>query len=246
MSSEPASATRKRVGANVREYRVNAGMSISEVSERMGVSQHDLEMIESGQAGLWDVHAIDRLAECCNLSLVQKKRLHDLAGLDKNTSLAASARIFISYRRDDQAALAGRLYDKLAARFGDAQVFVDVCSIETGVDYYDVLEQALSQCQVLLAIIGKDWITATGRDGKRRLDDPDDLVRVEIETALKRNIRVIPILVEGTQMPRADDLPKSLKLLARRNGQSIVHERFATDVSALIATLEPILGNQSP
>jgi TIR domain len=105
-----------------------------------------------------------------------------------------AGRVFISYRREESSGLAGRLYDRLAARFGDDQVFMDVDTIDLGVDFADVITQAVSTCEVLLAIIGPRWLTATDDDGQRRLDDPDDTVRLEIAAALERDIRVIPIL----------------------------------------------------
>ena len=126
-------------------------------------------------------------------------------------------RVFISYRRQESSGLAGRLYDRLAARFGDDQVFMDVDTIALGVDFAEVITQAVSTCEVLLAVIGPRWLTATDEDGRRRLDDPDDLVRLEIAAALERDIRVIPILVEGAVMPRRQQLPEALAGLARRN-----------------------------
>jgi TIR domain len=116
-----------------------------------------------------------------------------------------SGGIFISYRRQDTSDVAGRLYDRLADRFGEARVFMDVDTIELGVDFAEVITSAVGTCEVLLAVIGPNWVTATGKDG-RRLEDPDDIVRLEVEAALAREVRVIPVLVGGAVMPQRGEL----------------------------------------
>jgi TIR domain len=161
-------------------------------------------------------------------------------------SAAASGRVFISYRRQESSGLAGRLYDRLAARFGDDQVFMDVDTIALGVDFAEVISQAVSTCEVLLAVIGPRWLTVTDEDGRRRLDDPDDFVRLEIAAALERDIRVIPILVEGAVMPRRQQLPEALAGLARRNALSLRHESFGSDADRLLTAIEPILRSAAP
>jgi hypothetical protein len=152
-----------------------------------------------------------------------------------------AGRVFISYRRQESSGLAGRLYDRLAARFGDDQVFMDVDTIALGVDFAEVITQAVSTCEVLLAVIGPRWLTATDEDGQRRLDDPDDIVGLEIAAALERDVRVIPILVEGATMPRRRDLPDRLAKLARRNALILRHESFRFDADRLLDAIEPIL-----
>jgi hypothetical protein len=129
---------------------------------------------------------------------------------------AASGRIFMSYRREETAYPAGWLYDRMADRYSSGQVFKDVDSIELGDDFVEVITRAVGSCDVLLALIGNEWLTISDAQGQRRLDDPDDFVRLEIEAALTRNVRVIPILVDGARMPRADELPASLARLVRR------------------------------
>jgi sugar lactone lactonase YvrE len=161
-------------------------------------------------------------------------------------SAAAPGGVFISYRRQEASGLAGRLYDRLADRFGDDQVFMDVDTIALGVDFAEVITQALSTCQVLLAVIGPHWLTATDQDGRRRLDDPDDIVRLEIAAALERDIHVIPILIEGAQMPRRQELPENLASLARRNALSVRHESFRADAERLLAAIEPVLRAAPP
>jgi hypothetical protein len=143
---------------------------------------------------------------------------------------AGPGRIFISYRREETAYPAGWLYDRLADRFGGGQVFKDVDSIQLGDDFVEVITSAVGSCDVLLALIGDEWLTITDDHGRRRLDNPDDFVRLEIEAALTRNVRVIPILVDGARMPRADQLPGSLAKLVRRQALELSPARFDFDL----------------
>jgi TIR domain-containing protein/WD40 domain-containing protein len=155
-------------------------------------------------------------------------------------SAPSAGRVFISYRRQESSGLAGRLYDWLADRFGDDQVFMDVDTIGLGTDFAEVIAEAVSSCEVLLAVIGPRWVTATDEDG-RRLDVPGDIVHMEIAAALERDVHVIPILVEGAVMPRPQELPEGLTGLARRNALSVRHESFRSDTDRLLAAIEPIL-----
>jgi hypothetical protein len=118
-----------------------------------------------------------------------------------------SGRVFISYRRQETSGLAGRLYERLAARLNDDQVFMDVDTIAPGLDFAEVITEAVSTCEVLLAVIGPRWLDAKDEAGQRRLEAPDDIVRLEIAAALERNIRVIPILVEGPRCLAASSSP---------------------------------------
>lgn len=111
------------------------------------------------------------------------------------------AKVFISYRREDSIAYAGRVCDRLQAHFGKGQVFMDIDTLEPGEDFVEVLERTVSACDVLIAIIGRQWLSAKDEDGKSRLDNPEDFVRLEITAALNRGIRVIPALVGGGSMP---------------------------------------------
>ena len=149
-------------------------------------------------------------------------------------------RIFISYRRDDSAAHTGRIYDRLEGEFGHDQVFMDVSAIRPGLNFVEVVEQAVGVCDALVAVIGREWLTASDPSGSggRRLEDPADLVRLEIGTALRRDIRVIPVLVQGAQMPPAVDLPEDLKELVHRNALEVSDNRFRTDIDQLIKALE--------
>ena len=147
-------------------------------------------------------------------------------------------RIFISYRRADSAGYAGRIYDRLTAHFGKDAVFMDVDTIEAGLDFVEVLQNAVRSCDVLVALIGRGWLNIKDDTGKRRLDSPEDFVRIEIAAALERDIRVIPVLVDGAPMPRSTELPDNLKPLARRNALQVDHHSFNADARRLISQLE--------
>src|SRR4030095_295099 len=136
------------------------------------------------------------------------------------------ATIFLSYRREDSAAHAGRLYDRLSAHFGKANVFMDIDTIDLGEDFVEAITKTVGACDVLIALIGRQWLTAADAEGRRRLEKSDDFVRMEIAAALERNIRVVPALVGGASMPAAEGLPQPLAKLATRNGLQISDERF--------------------
>jgi roadblock/LC7 domain-containing protein len=157
-------------------------------------------------------------------------------------SAASSGGIFISYRRLETSHLAGRLYDRLVDRFGEAQVFMDVDTIDLGVDFAEVISRAVGTCSVLLVIIGPEWLTVTDEQGRRRLKNPDDFVRLEVQAALERDVRVIPILAEGAAMPRRQDLPRPLARLARRNALTMRHDSFRYDAERLVEAIERVLG----
>ncbi len=153
--------------------------------------------------------------------------------------------IFISYRREDEPAFAGRLFDRLEGHFGSQTLFMDIDSIPPGKDFVEVIERRLNESLVFLAVIGNGWLSAKGEAGNRRLDDEDNFVRLEIEAALQRGIRIIPVLVNDTTMPRADELPEGIELLARRNAVRLTHERFRADTDGLIETLNIALAEES-
>jgi len=151
------------------------------------------------------------------------------------------ARIVISYRRDDASAHAGRIYDRLRTEFGPDQVFMDIDAIEPGVDFVEAIEEAIGTADVLIAVIGRRWVSVTGEDGEPRIKNPTDFVRLELATALQRNIRVIPVLVDGATMPTSDDLPEDLAGLVRRNAIDISHARFHADAQRLAGAVRKIL-----
>jgi hypothetical protein len=136
---------------------------------------------------------------------------------------------------------AGWLYDRLADHYGGGQVFKDVDSIELGDDFVEVITRAVGACDVLLALIGEDWLTITDAQGRRRLDDPHDFVRLEIEAALARNVLVIPILVGGARMPSVEELPDSLARLAHRQALELSPARFDFDTGRLLKVLDKTL-----
>ena len=150
--------------------------------------------------------------------------------------------IFISYRRDDSAGYAGRLASDLERVFGDALVFQDVEDIKPGADFVEVIDRAVGTSAVLLAVIGRQWLGATNQAGQRRLDDPRDFVRAEIGAALRRDIVVIPVLVEGAAMPRAEQLPDDLARLARHQAIELSDSRWNYDVSQLTGAIRRVLG----
>ena len=155
---------------------------------------------------------------------------------------APTSGIFISYRRDDERSFAGRLYDRLLRQFGEDQIFMDVDSIELGLDFTDVIEDRLGQCRVMLVVMGRHWLDCSAPDGERRLDNPDDFVRLEVETALARqDVRVIPVLVDDAVVPKSSDLPPSLSKLVRRNAIRMSHEGFGADFGRLVNTLERVM-----
>lgn len=157
------------------------------------------------------------------------------------TTTNVPGRIFISYRRQDSAYAAGWLFDRLAERLGPEQIFKDVDSIDFGDDFVEEIGAAVGSTDVLLALIGDKWLAVADEHGARRLDDPEDFVRIEIEAALTRNVRVIPILVEGARMPREDELPPDLQPLARRQAMELSPARFASDSDRLLRALERAL-----
>jgi hypothetical protein len=156
--------------------------------------------------------------------------------------MLVTGKIFISYRRDDDAGTTGRLSDELKKTFDADQLFLDVDSIEPGLDFVEVIEDRISKSDVLLAIIGEHWVDARDRDGKRRLDSPRDPVRLEIETAINQRKRVIPVLIGETRMPEAEVLPKSMSALAGRNAITIRNDRFRDDMANLTNKLRHIFG----
>lgn len=150
--------------------------------------------------------------------------------------------VFINYRRDDSAGYAGRLMDRLAAHFGHKKVFMDVTDIEPGLDFVQAIADGIGACDALLVVMSKQWLTARAADGTRRLDDPNDHLRLEIMAALERGVRVIPLLVRGARMPAEEQLPTALTALARKQAIELSDERWDFDVGRLVGVLEKILG----
>ena len=150
--------------------------------------------------------------------------------------------IFICYRREDSADVTGRIYDRLVDHFGPERVFMDVEAIRLGYDFRSEIDQTIKVCSIVIIVIGDEWLAQV--DGKRRIDDENDRVRIEIETALRREIPIIPVLTRGASHPTKAMLPVSLEALAYRHGTSIRHEHFRGDVDSLISQMDKLLARQ--
>jgi hypothetical protein len=156
----------------------------------------------------------------------------------------SSERVFISYRRADTAHFVGRLQEVLGERYGRDSVFMDVEAIRPGEDYVVAIDTAVSSSRVLLVVIGNGWVTAE-RDGRRRLDNPQDRLRLEVEAGLRHTTHVIPVLVDDAAMPRSRDLPESLVPLSRHHAIRLRHDSFRTDLTHLFEILDQYLGESS-
>jgi hypothetical protein len=154
--------------------------------------------------------------------------------------------IFISYRRDDTEGQAGRLFDELAEHFGHDAVFMDVAALTPGHDFRRAIDEHVATCGVLLAIIGRQWLSLRDEAGGRRIDDPLDFVRLEVASALRRDIPVVPVLVQGAHMPRAAELPEDLQPLVYRNAVSVSHAMWESDVQVLVKALRGLLHAPPP
>jgi TIR domain/Tripartite tricarboxylate transporter TctB family len=154
-----------------------------------------------------------------------------------------AGKIFINYRRGDDPGFTGRLFDFLERNFSSEQLFIDVDNISAGEDFARVLDAQVGQCDVMLSVIGQDWLDAKAEDGSRRLDSPKDFVRFEIESALRLDKRVIPVLVNQANMPREEVLPPSLAAFTRRNAVRITHERFRAEAQGLVGALKRALAD---
>ncbi len=154
--------------------------------------------------------------------------------------------IFISYRREDSGGYTGRLHDRLVQEWGKDRVFIDIDNIEPGEDFVEVIERVLSQAGVMVVVVGPRWLTATDAKGRRRIDSSSDYHRMEIEAALKRPVRVIPVLMGGATMPEEEELPDALKAFARRNAIEISDKRFGFDTARLVEAIGRVLNPKVP
>lgn len=155
--------------------------------------------------------------------------------------VVSSRGIFLSYRRADAAPYARLLQRELNDRIPDAQVFMDLDSIEAGMDFARVIREGVDSCAVLVALIGRQWVTVADEQGLRRLDDPNDYVRFEIQAALEQGVRVIPVLVDGAEPLRPEQLPVGLLKLARLNGLELSYGRYQYDVDRLLNLIQRVL-----
>jgi hypothetical protein len=161
----------------------------------------------------------------------------------KPAPLKTKGKIFLSYRRNDSADVSGRIYDRLAARFGEENLFKDVDSIPLGADFREYIDAMIKESAVVLVVIGNDWLGRSGSDpAQKRIDDPRDFVRLEVAVALQRNVNIIPLLVRRAQMPGEEELPEELKPLAYRNGISIRPDPdFNNDIDRLMYGVQQII-----
>jgi hypothetical protein len=179
---------------------------------------------------------LDATRKAARRSLAQRMAERDYQG----------SGLFISYRREDVPGHAGRLFDRLSEHFGESRVFMDVDSIDLGLDFVTALENALAACEVMLVLIGPRWLLSSDQSGKHRLEDPDDYVRAEIQTALERGIRVVPVLVQGARLPSAERLPSPIQTLVRRQALELGDASFKSDSRTLIQRLEPLIAFDDP
>ena len=186
-------------------------------------------------ASVRSVDLFDTLEDDAEKAVLKALNTSDANGQERPT------RIFLSYRRSDSADIAGRMYDRLASEFGESSVFFDLETIPIGADIREYLAKEVQKCQVMLAVISPDWLTAQD-DDRRRIDNSQDWVRLEIETALSNNVPVIPILVNGARMPRHNELPNHLQSLASRNAALLHHgSDFEEDIQRLVEAIKRIL-----
>lgn len=150
-------------------------------------------------------------------------------------------KIFISYRREDTSGESGRLKDKLEQIFGKENIFYDVETLEAGLNFDQSIAKALNESKVLLAMIGPHWMKVSDPKGVLRLHKPEDWVRKEIAEALRRGLRVIPILVNGAEMPDSEVLPDDLKELSLKHAQELTSSRWNYDVGELTKVLEKFI-----
>lgn len=153
----------------------------------------------------------------------------------------ARPRIFLNYRREDTRGYAGRLYDRLSNRFDEDQIFRDVDAIPPGIDFLEHIDGVVGQCDLMLVLIGESWVSVKDARGRRRLDDPNDFVGIEIAAALERNIPVIPVLIQGAKMPTEAELPEHLQGLARRNAVEMSDSHWNYDWERLTRGIDQLV-----
>jgi hypothetical protein len=154
--------------------------------------------------------------------------------------------IFLSYRREDTSGHADRIYDHLVAHFGKDRVFMDIDTISPGDDFVEAIEHTFSSCAAFLVLIGKSWSTVTDKQGRRRLDNPNDFVRMEVARGLATGVRLIPVLLDDAEMPGPEALPEDLKKLAFRQALAMSRgQRFQNDMRLLIEVVDKALEKAS-
>jgi len=156
------------------------------------------------------------------------------------------AKIFVSYRRSDADAEAGRIADWLDRHFGEDEVFMDIDAIAPGASFRRVIDEAIAEIDALVAVIGRSWVHVEDDDGRRRLDDPNDVLRLEVATALERGILVIPVCVQNAPVPKREQLPDDLQPLVERNALTLLNANWKPGMDRLIEALDGRSGRSSP
>jgi hypothetical protein len=169
------------------------------------------------------------------------ERIRQMAGSSATLASLPGKTVFVCYRRQDAEDAAGRLHEELVGVYGRERIFMDIDSVPLGVNFVTHTREQIQGCGVVLVMIGRSWNTITDSDGSRRLADPADHVRIEVATALKHGIPVIPILVQNAPMPRLVDLPEDIRDLAFQNGMKLTPEFWRTGVAKLIKELDRII-----
>jgi hypothetical protein len=201
------------------------------VSQSIFDTLKNLYLQKIGQLTVQDV--LDALTQNNHISATEQQELLQIQKSSKKH------RIFISYRRKDTRWFTRQLQENFHAEFPDIEIFWDL-ELQLGIDFTKAIEDAVSQCTVFLAVIGNDWLTIQDDKGNRRIDNPNDFVRLEIATALVRPIRIIPILVDSTPMPQEKDLPDDLRDLCKLQALDVDEKRFRHDVNVLLHELRQI------
>lgn len=219
------------VGTNDRHIADRLGLTVAEVEGHLEILRDEGKLNFSRSSGGCAVFLMEG----------QKQRFKESQMTTRRTSSLDSKmpKIFISYRRDDSAYASQDIYDTLVSHFSQEAVFFDVDSIPKGMDFHGILNETVEKCDLLLAVIGDHWLNATDETGQRRLDNPDDFVRIEIEAALSRNIPVIPVLLGRATVPKPQELPPTLKNLSRRQAAEVRFGRdFRSHLERLVRDIE--------
>jgi hypothetical protein len=211
--------------------------TLDSIAAQLDCSESSLHSWLAGTE-LPDYSFVERMYDILELDWLEKSEFYGCWQMHFEELTRKRDGIFVSYRRSDESSFAGRLHDHLVTHFGAGRFFIDVSSITPGADFVAELQESLKNCMIVLAVIGRGWLTATDSAGQRRLDDPDDFVRLEIETGLTSDMGVVPVLVDDAPMPRAADRPKEIAGLARRQAHYVTNRRFGADIADLLALIE--------
>jgi hypothetical protein len=155
-------------------------------------------------------------------------------------------KVFISYRREDTAAAAGRVYDRLARVLAKPNVFFDVSTIAGGEDFVQRIASEIANSDAALELIGDKWLDQSAPGGRARIFEPDDYVRAELRATLSRPVLVVPVLVGGAHMPKAEQLPEDVKAITTKNALPLRHESFDDDTENIVAAVLGLKARRRP